>query len=257
MRQKPKLGQNFLADENVLRKIVDFVQPGPEDLILEIGAGAGALTKLLAASDAKLIAVEIDRDLLPNLDTIPGILRVQADILKLELVQYAQSQRLRVVGNLPYYISTPILTRLIHQKDHVKDMVLMFQEEVAQRILADPSTSEYSYLSVLCQYFCRINKGFKISRNCFRPRPEVDSRILGFEFRSDARCGYEEYSAFLGVAFSQRRKRLAKNLSSLPDVTPGLISAAFGKIGIAENARAENLTAANFESLLLELQAQS
>jgi 16S rRNA (adenine1518-N6/adenine1519-N6)-dimethyltransferase len=253
MHKKPKLGQNFLADENILRKIVAFIKPDSTDVILEIGAGTGALTRQLATQAGKLIAVEIDRDLLPHLEVVPGITVVHQDILELDLGQYSQSGKLRIVGNLPYYISTPVLTGLIQQKDHVKDMILMFQEEVAQRILATPSTSEYGYLSVLCQYFCRIEKGFRISRNCFRPIPEVESRILRFEFRPESRCRYDEYTALLRAAFSQRRKRLAKNLMSYPGASPDKISAAFSKLNIGENARAENLPPAEFESLLIEL----
>jgi 16S rRNA (adenine1518-N6/adenine1519-N6)-dimethyltransferase len=156
---------------------------------------------------------------------------------------------LRILGNLPYYISTSILTSLIRQRGSIKDMVLMFQEEVAQRILAPLSDSEYSLLSVLSQYFCSIDKGFKVSKNSFRPVPEIDSRVLHFRFREDATVGFDEYLSLLQKAFSQRRKKLRNNLIRELKIDPDRVDAIFRELGISENVRAENLTPKQFEEL--------
>lgn len=251
MTHKAKLGQNFLSDENVLRKIVEFVHPSPEDRILEIGAGKGALTKHLAPLVGELIAVEIDHELTASLLEIPGITIVQQDILETDFSRYAVSGPIRIVGNLPYYISTPILTKLIREREHLQDMTLMFQEEVAQRITAEHSSSEYSYLSVLAQYFCKVERGFRISKNSFHPRPEIESRVLRFEFQRKARFGFDEYSRFVSMAFSQRRKKLINNLGRNYDAKA--LRKAFAELNIPENARAENLTPSQFESLIIRL----
>src|SRR5262249_35911786 len=173
---KRKLGQNFLIDLNVIRKIVAFINPESSDVIVEIGAGTGALTALLAPRVSRLIAVEVDRDLTPYLARIDRVEVLEKDIRKITIAELATAGKIRLVGNLPYYISTPILTDLISQRQSISNMVLMFQEEVADRITALPSTPEYGYLSVISQYFCRIERGFRITRNCFRPSPEIESR---------------------------------------------------------------------------------
>ena len=184
VNKKPKLGQNFLQDKNIVEKIVALFNPQPNDVVVEIGAGAGVLTKIISPRVSKYFAIEIDSRLIPQLQNIPNIEIVHADVLKINLASLNAGSKLRILGNLPYYISTSILSSLIRQRDSIEDVVLMFQEEVAQRILAPPSDSEYSLLSVLSQYFCTIEKGFKVSKRSFRPMPEVDSRVLHFRFNN-------------------------------------------------------------------------
>ncbi len=252
---KKKLGQNFLQDENILRKIVEFIAPVRADSIVEIGAGTGALTARLAPLVTKLIAVELDPALIPYLAVIPDITVLQADIRKTNLCSLVPEVTVRVVGNLPYYLSTHLLALLIRQKGCIQDMTLMFQEEVANRITASSSTHEYGYLSVLTQYYCKINRGFKISRNSFFPRPDVESRILALSFRKDTAIPFPEFSSFIEIAFSQRRKKLRNNLLRLQNVSQDALDKAYRELELPADIRAENLTASRFEQLILALRS--
>jgi len=249
-----RLGQNFLHDENVLRKIIQFCEPTPNDTFVEIGAGTGALTALLAPRIARLVAVEIDKSLLPYLQQVPAIEILQTDIRDVDLCSIQNRKKVRVIGNLPYYISTTILTSLIAQKKCIEDMILMFQEEVARRITSPPSHPDYGMLSVLAQYFCLIEKGFRVSRNCFTPKPDVESRVLRFRFRENSKLDYAPFADFLVKAFSQRRKKLRNNLLRSMSVTQERLNSVFTKLGIPETARAENLSPEQFEQLILEFQ---
>lgn len=249
---KRKWGQNFLTDENVLDKIVRYFDPHPDDTVLEIGAGTGSLTKCIAPHVQRLIAVEIDPDLATGLNA-ENVEVLNQDIRDMDFRNIQSEQKLRVIGNLPYYISTPILMQLIAQRQNILDMVLMFQEEVAERILSAPSHHEYSLLSVATQYFCEIDKGFRVTRNCFYPRPEIDSRVLQFRFRTGWAIDTQEYVAFLTKAFSQRRKKLRNNLSRSLEIEVSRIDEVFSKMEIAGDVRAENLTPTQFERLILEL----
>ena len=246
---KRKLGQNFLCDQNMLAKIAAFIHPSLSDFLVEIGAGTGALTTLLAPQSVGYIAVELDADLLPYLENIPNVRVLHQDIRDVDLCSL--SQQIRVVGNLPYYISSNILTHLISQRQCIQDMTLMFQEEVAQRIIALPSVPDYGYLSVIAQYYCRIEKGFKIHKNCFVPRPEIESRILHFEFRDDAKLDFDQLADFLSKAFSQRRKKLRNNLLRTLNIDSVRLDAIFKELDLTENVRAENLSAKQYEELIL------
>lgn len=251
---KRKLGQNFLHDQNIIEKILHFLEPSPSDVVLEIGAGAGALTASLAPLVSKLVAVEVDESLLPYLGRIGGIEILHADIRRVDLSGVAAGKKLRVVGNLPYYISSTILNSLILQRDSIQDMVLMFQKEVAQRILAPPSHPEYGFLSVVAQYFCEIDKGFRISRHCFTPKPDIESRILRFRFREPTVIDYEGFTTFVGHAFSQRRKKIRNNLLRTLSINPERLDAIFDQMKIPQTSRAENLSPSQFEQLILQIQ---
>jgi 16S rRNA (adenine1518-N6/adenine1519-N6)-dimethyltransferase len=250
---KRKLGQNFLCDQNILQKIVEFIQHSPEQFLLEIGAGTGALTALIAPEVAHLIAVEFDPELLLYLENIPNTSLLHADIRKVDICSVAAGKKIRIVGNLPYYISSNILTSLIFQRRCIADMTLMFQDEVAHRIIAPPSDPEYGYLSVLAQYYCRIRRGFKINRNCFVPRPDIESRILFFEFSDEPLLDFEEYSSFLEKAFSQRRKKLRNNLLRTLTIDPEKLDLIFFELQLPPNVRAENLSASQYEQLIVRL----
>ena len=253
MVRPARLGQNFLQDKNILQKILGYVNPRSDDVFFEIGAGRGALSRTIAPQVAKFFAVEIDTALIPELLEIPNIEVINKDFLEIDLTSINPGKPIRVLGNLPYYISTAILTRLIRQKDVVEDMVLMFQEEVAQRILAQPSGSEYSLLSVMSQYYCEIDKGFRVSRNCFKPMPEIESRVMHFKFKPDVKIGVDQYISVLQKAFSQRRKKLRNNLMRELNLDSNRLDRIFLEMGIPENVRAENLNPLQFEELILRV----
>ena len=253
MGRAARLGQNFLQDKNIIRKISGYFNPKSNDVVLEIGAGLGALTRIIAPQAAKFFAIEIDAALIPELEQIPNIEVINKDFLELNLASINPEKRIRVLGNLPYYISTAILTRLIRQKNSIEDMVLMFQEEVAQRILAAISTSEYSLLAVMSQYYCEIDKGFRVSRNCFKPMPEVESRVMHFKFKPDVKVDVDQYIDFLQKAFSQRRKKLRNNLMRELELDSDRLDFIFKEMNIPENVRAENLTPHQFEELILNV----
>jgi 16S rRNA (adenine1518-N6/adenine1519-N6)-dimethyltransferase len=251
MVRTARLGQNFLQDKNVIQKIANYFSPKSEDVVLEIGAGRGALTRIIAPQVAKLLAVEIDAALIPELQQISDIEVINKDFLELDLGSINPDKKIRILGNLPYYISTAILTRLIRQKNWIEDMVLMFQEEVAQRILAPTSGSEYSLLSVMSQYYCEIDKGFRVSKNCFKPMPEIESRVMHFRFRPDVKIEVNDYVSVLQKAFSQRRKKLRNNLMRELNLDADRLDPIFKEMNILENVRAENLTPLQFEELIL------
>jgi 16S rRNA (adenine1518-N6/adenine1519-N6)-dimethyltransferase len=255
MTRAARLGQNFLHDKNVIQKIANYFDPKPDDVVVEIGAGRGALTRIVAMQVAKYFAIEIDAALIPELQKIPDIEVMNNDFLEVDLRSLSPSKPIRVLGNLPYYISTAILIRLIHQKDAIEDMVLMFQEEVGQRILAPVSDSEYSLLSVMSQYFCNIHKGFRVSRSCFRPMPEIESRVLHFKFNLEVKIAVDEYIGFLQKAFSQRRKKLRNNLLRELKIDAERLDRIFSEMNIEENVRAENLTPAQYEELISGLKS--
>lgn len=250
---RKRLGQNFLRDENILRKIVDFIQPLPTDLFVEIGAGTGALTCLLAEKAAHVTAIEIDENLIPYLNRIPNIRVVQGDALKMDLGSIDPARTIRICGNLPYYISTALLTQLISQRQKIRDMVLLFQEEVANRIMATAEKKDYGRLSILAQYYCRIEKGFRVGRNCFFPRPDVNSRILKFEFRSEEKIETRAFLDFLHLAFSQKRKKLRNNLLHHPSMSEDRLNGVFRELAILENARPGNLSPDLYEQLFFRL----
>lgn len=253
MLRAPRLGQNFLQDKNVIQKIAGYFNPKSDDVVLEIGAGGGALTRIIAPQVAKFFAIEIDAALIPVLKQIPNIEVINKDFLEVDLSSINTDKKIRILGNLPYYISTAILTRLIRQKNSIEDLVLMFQEEVAQRILAPTSDSEYSLLAVMSQYYCEIDKGFRVSKNCFKPMPEIESRVMHFKFVADVKVEVNEYISLLQKAFSQRRKKLRNNLMRELEIDADRVDAIFKEMNIAENVRAENLTPHQFEQLILRV----
>jgi len=244
----------------MLLKIAEFIQPDSKDIIVEIGAGTGALTSLLAPQTARYFAVELDSDLLPYLQSIPEIDILHQDIRNVDLCAIQGGlpleRKIRIIGNLPYYVASNILMWLISQRACIHNMTLLFQEEVAQRILAPPSDSDFGYLSVISQYYCNIQKGFKIHKNCFIPRPEIESRILRFEFLPDTQIPFDELTDFLAKAFSQRRKKLRNNLLRTLALEPDSLDEVFHELGLDENVRAENLSPGQYEELIIRLQNQ-
>lgn len=247
---KKSLGQNFLTDPHYLRKIVEAAQVGPADQVLEIGPGKGHLTRELAARAGRLIVIELDDRLVPLLrGDFGGAANVA--IVHGDALQYDYSSlpgTWKVVANLPYYISTPIIQRLIAHRGHFLTLTLMLQREVAERIAAGPGGREYGYLSVLVQYFAVPRLEFMVPAGAFTPRPKVDSAVLTLVMRDRPEHPVADEALFLRVikaAFSQRRKTLWNSLSQL-GYPRELMDAVRDGTGIDLGRRAETLSVVEF-----------
>jgi len=223
---KKHLGQNYLSDENVSKKIVSSFSPKPDEIILEIGPGKGALTKYLLSHNKNLIAVELDRNNYELLaENYAGLILINDDILKINFrdtlknsPQCSKTGKLRVIGNIPYNITSDILFKLIDERESIFDAQIMMQEEVAQRLTAKPNTKEYGILSVMLQTYTHPELLFKVSANCFYPKPKVDSRVvkIGFSNKLEHKIINQDfYRKFIRTAFGTRRKTLRNSLKNL------------------------------------------
>ena len=213
-----RFGQNYLVDQNIVRKIVAEFNPQPHDFVLEIGPGTGSLTSLLQQSIGKYYAVEIDKRIIEELRSkFPKINFVNDDILKLDLDAFAAGQnKLRVIGNIPYNITSPILFKLIEKREVVQDAVLMVQLEVAKRITAKEKSKDYGILGVLLNFFSETNLCFKISPNVFYPKPKVFSAVVHLKFNKTlpADVSTNLFIQVVKAAFGNRRKTLKNSLAN-------------------------------------------
>ncbi|HEX9020940.1 MAG TPA: 16S rRNA (adenine(1518)-N(6)/adenine(1519)-N(6))-dimethyltransferase RsmA [Nitrospirota bacterium] len=246
IRAKKSLGQNFLRDPHYLGRIADAAKIGGEDLVLEIGPGLGHLTRVLAARARKVLAIELDDRLIPHLQnefrSVQNVEFVHADAL--EYPYGSLSGAWKVVANLPYYISTPIIQELLAHSGKFISLTLMLQKEVAERIAAQPGGKEYGYLSVLVQYYTVPRMEFKVPPGAFTPRPEVDSTVITLILRSSPAVPVRDEAFFFRVvkaAFSQRRKTLRNALRQL-DIPREKMDMTGDAAGIDLSRRAETLT---------------
>ena len=236
-RPKKSFGQHFLHEKRYIERIVSSISPKPEDVVVEIGPGEGALTHPLLERVAKLHVIELDRDLAASLKRDDKIVVHQADALDFDFGQFPRGMRL--VGNLPYNISTPLLFHLARYADRVRDMHFMLQLEVVERMVASPSTADYGRLSVALQVRFRMKKLFNVSKGAFRPPPKVESAVVRMEPLADPPAlEGTRFDDLLRGAFSSRRKQLR---NALP-----LAAADFPKLGIDPSARPENLSPADY-----------
>ena len=241
---RKRFGQNFLSDQNIIRKIIAAIAPKPGDLLVEIGPGLGALTEPLLAVSEHLHVVEIDRDLIARLKEKhdPAHLTIhEGDALKFDFATLGAP--LRVVGNLPYNISTPILFHLASYAERVRDMTFMLQKEVVQRMVAEPGSEEYGRLSVMLQYRFNMASLFDVPPGAFRPAPKVTSAIVYLQPRPVAECTCRDEALFgriVTAAFGQRRKTLRNTLRDWMD------DADFAALGIDPQARGETLAVADY-----------
>ncbi len=247
---RKRFGQHFLHDNNIIDRILRAIDPQENDRLLEIGPGRGALTFPLLEKCKRLTAVELDRDLLPHLRreaAEAGELEIiNADILKFELDSLAGSKPLRIVGNLPYNISTPLMFHLLDSIPSIQDMHFMVQKEVAQRIVAKPGNRHYGRLSVMIQYYCKCQYLFDVTPASFTPPPRVDSAVIRMTPHPEPVVDIDDFQLFSEVvrtAFSQRRKTIANSLKSI--VATETIQIA----GIDSRMRAENLSLQDYASL--------
>lgn len=264
IRLSKSLGQNFLTDANILRKIVDTAEVNGNDLVLEIGPGIGALTARLAERAGRVVAVEIDKRLMaPLSETVGGYENVQvinADILKTDLRELVSGWNgsLKVVSNLPYYITTPVIMNLLESGIPWELLVLMVQKEVVARIVATPGSKDYSALSVAVRFYAEPRLAFHVSRNCFIPKPDVDSAVVTLKKRSldtPEHLGREFLFRVIRASFGQRRKTLLNSLGRQPWLEGGKESLreVLLQMGLPEDIRAEELSVEQFILLATEL----
>ncbi len=211
-----KFGQNYLVDRNIVRKIYDVINPQINDIIIEIGPGQGALTEYLSESEAKVYAIEIDKRVIESLKSRFGNIEfINQDFLEIDLIKF-NSKSLRLVGNIPYNITSPIIFKIFENNQLIKDSVLMVQYEVAKRMTAKVGSKDYGILSVLLQYFTETEICFKVSPNVFFPKPKVFSAIVKINLKRN-REDFRFNKAFISVvkaAFGNRRKTLKNSLSN-------------------------------------------
>lgn len=248
-----RLGQNFLIDPNIVRKIVATANLSPADTVFEIGPGRGVLTEALSRAVRRVVAVEIDpqlhRLLQDRQSDWPNVQLVCADALTYPLESVSTGAI--VVANLPYYLSTPLLFRLLEQRHRFPRLVLMLQNEVADRLVAKASTADYGVLSVMAQYAAEITKVFRVSAQCFRPRPEVGSAVVSLRTKKETVLSLQEESTFARLvksAFAHRRKTLVNSLRD-EGYTSQPVMRALTDTGITATARAETLTLEQFVQL--------
>ncbi len=248
-----RLGQNFLIDPNIIRKIVSLAALRPEDTVLEIGPGRGALTAGLCAEAGHVIAVEIDPQLEPQLRETLGHCR-NLDLRIGDALEFP-FDRLPpgtvVVSNLPYYVSTPILFALLDARAHLDRLVLMLQTEVALRLAAKPNSEDYGVLSVLTQEAAEVEVAFRVSANCFRPRPTVGSAVVHLKLKPQDGIEpdrYERFRRLVRAAFAHRRKTLVNSLRD-EGYPSERIARAMQIVGVPLQARAETLTLEHYRAL--------
>ena len=245
---KKRYGQHFLSDRNILQRIVRLAEVSSGDTVVEIGPGAGALTRELAATASRVVAIEIDRDLVPALRaSMPANVEVvQADALEADFAVLAGGAPFHIVGNLPYNVATPLLKRFIDCRDRILDVTIMLQKEVAERIRATAGSADYGPLSVLIQYYANPIRGFAVSPGAFTPRPRVDSAVIRLEWKREI-AHATDFTDFVHQAFGSRRKKLANNLAVIfPERSRDEILAAMKAAGSNPDARAETLAVEQF-----------
>lgn len=253
------LGQNFLTDKNIIDKIIDATEITDEDLVIEIGPGIGVLTAEACQKAKRVVAVEIDRNLIPILeDTLSEYNNVEIinqDVLKTdlnEIIEKSGCRRAKVIGNLPYYITTPIIMALLEGDIHADSITIMMQKEVADRIKSNPGTKAYGALSVAVQYYCTVRNVAVVPKEVFFPAPKVDSAVLRLDLRDEKPVELDDEKMFfrcIKAGFGQRRKTLSNSLIGLGDVTKEEVKSCLEAAGIDEKRRAETLNLDEFAAI--------
>lgn len=264
------LGQNFLINPSILEDIVEAAKITKEDYVLEIGPGAGSLTQYLAEHAKKVVAVELDTKVLPilekTLESYSNVRIIHGDVLKVDLRQIIQQecegQSIKVVANLPYYITTPIIMGLLEKELPITNIVVMVQKEVAERMSAEPGGKEYGALSVAVQYYTNPRMVTVVPPHCFIPQPKIDSMVIALDVLTEPKIYTKDKQLFFKVvkaAFAQRRKTLINSLVNAGDfhLNKEEWKVLLESIGLNEKVRGETLSLENFANitnLLLERQ---
>ena len=264
-RLSKSLGQNFLTDKNLIDEIIESAQIGPEDLVMEIGPGMGVITMEAAEKAKKVIAVEIDKNLIPilkeTLKDYDNVEIINKDILKTDVNGLIDGCKekfagVKILGNLPYYITTPIIMKLLEDGVKADSITIMMQKEVADRIKALPETKAYGALSVAVQYYCTAEAVVNVPKEVFMPQPKVDSTVLRLCIRKEKPVILEDRDMFfrcVKAGFGQRRKTLLNSLMGIDNITKDIVRDALEKAGIDPSRRAETLNLEEFAKLSNEV----
>ena len=257
-----RYGQNFLIDPRVLEKIMNAAEIGPEDCVLEIGPGIGTMTQYLAERAARVVAVEIDGELIPilqeTLADYKNVVLIQNDILKVDIQElareYGNGRPLKVVANLPYYITTPIVMGLLEGEAPVANITVMVQKEVADRMQAGPGTKDYGALSLAVQYYAKPYIAANVPPNCFIPRPNVGSAVIRLTRHETPPVQAEDPALMFKIiraSFNQRRKTLVNSLNNSSELscTKEEAAAALENLGLLPAVRGEALTLEEFAGI--------
>lgn len=257
-----KFGQNFLIDEHVITKIINAAEITKDDLVLEIGPGIGTMTQYLAESAGKVIAVEIDKNLIPilgeTLAEYDNVTIINEDILKLDINRLVEEENdgkpIKVVANLPYYITTPIIMGLFESHVPLQSITVMVQKEVADRMQVGPGSKDYGALSLAVQYYAKPYIAANVPPNCFIPRPGVGSAVIRLtRYEEPPVTVKDEILMFklIRASFNQRRKTLQNGIANSPELpySKAQVEKALEKMGLAANVRGESLTLAEFAKL--------
>ncbi len=258
------LGQNFLIDQNILTRIADSTGINKDEYVVEIGPGLGALSRELAARGRGLLCIDIDERLEAVLEeTLAGYDNIRIlfrDILKtdiesalIEAFQWEEIVSYKVCANIPYNITTPIIFKLLESCPHMQSATLMMQKEVAERILASPGSKDYGRLTIATAYHAKVEQVINVSRNCFYPRPEVDSTVLRFiPLQKKMLTSNEEiiFKQMLNTFFQQRRKTILNSLTNFFKLDKSIIEEKLQTIGFAPNLRPENLALQDYITLV-------
>jgi 16S rRNA (adenine1518-N6/adenine1519-N6)-dimethyltransferase len=250
---RKRLGQSFLEDRNIIRRIVALAEPAGDETVVEIGAGLGSMTEELAKRAGRVIALEVDQRLVGVLrERFAGQDRVevlQMDVLKYDFSSACPGGRIKVVGNIPYHLSSPILFRLLDFRRSISSMLLMFQKELADRITAPPGTKDYGIPSVLVARYTRATCELTVPPTCFYPVPDVVSSVLRIMVRQEPNLLNEElFAKIVRAAFAQRRKTLWNNLRHI-GIPEEMVGRMFAGSGIDRTRRAETLSVEEFSRL--------
>lgn len=254
------LGQNFLIDTNVIDRILEGARVKEGDYVIEVGPGIGTLTKEMGRTAEKVVAIEIDKTLIPILEEtladFPNIEVINQDILKVDVQELVKEKLnggpVKLVANLPYYITTPIVMKFLEEDIPVTDIVVMVQKEVADRMNAQPNSKDYGALSVAVQYYCDTEIVAKAPRHMFMPQPNVDSTVIGLHVREEKKYNVDNEDIFfktVKASFGQRRKTLLNSLGGLGFLSKDQIKLALQEANIDEKRRGETLSIEEFASL--------
>lgn len=267
LRPSKKLGQNFLIDEEVISEIIEGSSITSDSLVIEIGPGMGALTEHLVERAGRLIAVELDDRLIPILEVkmfgYDNFELIHGDILEVDLADIIQKNKekynlkdVRIVGNLPYYITTPIITKLLTQHTNADSITAMMQKEVGDRLAAEPGTKDAGAITYSVHYYSEVSKVVDAPSECFYPAPKVDSVVLRMDLRDEpaVKVADEEfYFKCIKAGFMQRRKTLLNSLKTLGEYSKEELEQALENSGIEPNRRAESLNMEDFARLSVSL----